>query len=258
MSHPLAVVTGAASGIGLALTQALLARSVDVIAIDKDAFPVAGPPGLTAIQSDIADAEAMQRIAGNFAQRPLHYLFANAGIGGPASAFGASAEEWQRVWNVNAMGPLNTLRSWWPSLTLAGGKAVVTVSAAALLTYPGAASYRATKAALLSMLENLFYDTRGSGVSLHALCPGMVKSNILTNALPPGAAKPCDPFSLYLEQAMRIAEPAEAFAQRVLETLDSGQAPFYWLTHPEVRAGIETRYRSIAEGHPSLQFGEIS
>lgn len=257
MTTPLAVVTGAASGIGLALTQELLSRAFDVVAIDKDALPFAGTPGVTAIQADVGDAAAMQRIAAEFAARPLHYAFANAGIGGPGAAFAASPDDWQHVWNVNTMGPLNTLRAWWPQLVQARGRAVVTVSAAALLTYPGAALYRATKTALLSLLESLYYETRASGVSLHALCPGMVKSHIIDNARPAGADVPTDPFSLYLEQAMRKAEPAEDFARRVLTVLEGGQAPFYWLTHPEVRPGIDTRYRGVLAGQPTLQFGDM-
>jgi len=256
MTTSLAVVTGAASGIGLALTHELVARSIDVIAIDKAEMPFHGIPHITAVQLDISDADAMQQLAADFASRPLDYLFANAGIAAPGSVFGATPDDWQRAWAVNTMGPLNTLRSWWPHLKQARGKAVVTVSVAALLSYPGAALYRATKAALLSMLESLYYETRESGVALHALCPGMVQSRIIENARPPGAPPPTDPFSLYLIEAMRNAEPAQAFARRVLDGLENG-APFYWLTHDKSLPAIAARHRGIIDGRPTLDFSEM-
>ncbi|HJV50189.1 MAG TPA: SDR family oxidoreductase [Noviherbaspirillum sp.] len=256
MTRPLAVVTGAASGIGLALSTELSKRDVDVIAIDKDPCPFASMPGITTAQFDIRDTSAMQALAETYAGRPLDYLFANAGIAAPGSVFGASDDDWQRAWAVNTMGPLNTLRCWWPHLKAAGGTAVVTASAAALLTYPGAPLYRASKAALLSMLESLYYETQGSGVSLHVLCPGMVRSNIIVNAKKESAAVQSDRLTSMLEQAMRAAEPAEDFARRVLDGLDA--APFYWLTHDKTVGAMEKRHHALViEGRPPVTFEDM-
>ncbi len=256
MTKSLAVVTGAASGIGLALTHELIARAVDVIAIDKDAMPFEGIPNITAVRLDVSDTASMQRLSDIYAGRRLDYLFANAGMGAPGSVFGAGRQDWQRAWDVNTMGALNTLQSWWPQLKLARGTAAVTVSAAALLAYPGAALYRASKAALLSLLESLFYETRESGVKLHALCPGMVQSQILDNARPAGTPMPTDAFTAYMIEAMRHAEPARDFARRVLDGLDD--APFYWLTHQETLAAIDGRHHGVVvEGHPTLHFGDM-
>lgn len=257
MTTPLAVVTGAASGIGLALTLELVARSVEVIAIDQNPMPFQTRPNITAIELDVSDADAMQQLADTFSHRPLNYLFSNAGIGASGSVFGASGQDWQRVWNVNTMGALHCLRSWWPHLVSASGKAVVTVSAAALLTYPGAALYRASKAALLSMLESLYYETRDSGVTLHALCPGLVQTNILNNALPDGVRAPADPLTAYLLEAMRHAESAPSFARRVLDGLRDSP-PFYWFTHPDTVEAMDTRHHAVTmEGHPPMNFGKM-
>ncbi|QEL65577.1 hypothetical protein OTERR_21010 [Oryzomicrobium terrae] len=258
MTTSLAVVTGAASGIGFALSQELAARGNDVIAIDWAPPPFRDAPRITALQADVSDAAAMQRIAAAFARRPLAYLFANAGIAAPGSVFGASAQDWQHAWAVNTLGPLHTLRSWWPHLEAAGGSAIVTVSAAALLAYPGAPLYRTTKAALLSLLEGLYYETRDSGVTLHALCPGLVQSGILDNArLRHGAALADTPLTRYLDDALRRAEPARDFARRVLDDLAAEPPPpFYWLPHPDTRAGVEQRQYGVLDGgHPTLAFG---
>jgi NAD(P)-dependent dehydrogenase (short-subunit alcohol dehydrogenase family) len=256
MRTPLAVVTGAASGIGLALTHELVGRSIDVIAIDKDPLSFARMPTVTTAQIDIRDLDAMQRLADTFSDRKLDYLFSNAGIGAAGTVFGATQQDWQCAWDINTMGSLNTLRCWWPHLKAARGKAVVTVSSAALLAYPGAALYRASKAALLSVLESVYYESRDSGISLHALCAGMVRSNIIANARKENPQAEPDALASYLEEAMRTAEPAEAFAKRVLDALEHSP-PFYWLTHPETLAAIRTRHGAIIEGHPSLNFGEM-
>jgi short-subunit dehydrogenase len=136
---------------------------------------------------------------------------------------------------------------------------VVTVSAAALQSYPGAGPYRATKAALLSALEGLYYQAHGSGVSLHALCPGLVRTDITavhryTEATRATSAQP-NPFEAFLRTAMRDAEPADAFAERVLDGLDTG-APFYWFTHPETMAWTEGRHGAmVGAGTPFADFG---
>jgi 2-keto-3-deoxy-L-fuconate dehydrogenase len=259
-SSRLAVVTGAGSGIGLALTRALLARQIQVIAIDCNPPALEDAPGLQVVTLDVSDAAAMQRLADAVAHRPLHYLFANAGIGAPGSVLGAPLTAWQRAWDVNVMGALVSLRCWWPHLVAGQGQAVATVSAAALQSYPGAALYRATKAALLAVLEGLYYEGRNSGVSVHALCPGLVQSQIAAPARSSAAgdAAPApDPFTAWVAQALLSAEPAAHFAERVLDGL-AGKPPFYWFTHPETLPSIEGRHQAILGGQPFADFGTLA
>lgn len=247
-SPRLAVVTGAGSGIGLALTRTLLDRGLDVVAIDRDIAAV--DPRAQAHRIDVRDAAGMRRLAESCAARPLHYCFANAGIGAPGGVLASNDEAWQWAWDVNVAAVLRTLRLWWPHLVAGRGKAVATVSAAALQSYPGAGPYRATKAALLSALEGLYYEAAGSGVSVHALCPGMVRSDIIALGRYEEASRMApmgpNPFADFVRQAMPHAEPADHFAQRMLDELDAG-APFYWFTHPETMDWIEQRQRCIRE-----------
>lgn len=247
MPNPLAVVTGAASGIGLALTLDLVGRSYDVIAIDKDPFPYDGMPNVMTARIDVTDQAAMHGFIDEIQPRRLDYLFANAGIGAPGSVMEATLQDWDRAFSVNTLGPLNTLRCWWPYLTEARGKAVVTVTAAALMTHQGAALYRASKVALLSILESFYYETRESGVSLHALCPGVVQTNIVVNTLKDKPGLEPDVFTKYLLDTMDASEPADRFAKRVLDELE-GSPPFYWVTHPETFAAIRIRHRAVVNG----------
>lgn len=258
---PLSIVTGAGSGIGFALSQALLARGCVVIAIDRHLDTM--DPRAQRFALDVRDATGMARLAESLAGRPAAHVFANAGIGGmPADVLGSTDEAWQWAWDVNVLGVLRTLRLWWPHLLAGRGKAVATVSSAALQSFPGAGPYRATKAALLSALEGLYYETANSGVSVHALCPGMVRSDIGNlhrydefAALKPRLSDRPNPFAAHVARAMKSAEPASAFAERVLDGLDDG-APFYWFTHPETMGWIEGRHRAIIDGgKPFSDFG---
>ena len=145
----LAVVTGAGCGIGQALTAALLVRGFDVVAIDRDASSIDARAQRSSL--DVRDAEGMAHLADHFAGRPASYVFANAGIGGAlGDALGLADQAWQWAWDVNFLAALRTLRLWWPHLVAGQGKAVATLSAAALTSFPGAGPYRASKAALLA------------------------------------------------------------------------------------------------------------
>jgi len=259
--RPLAVVTGAASGIGHALVRALLDRDLDVVAIDLATDAI--DPRAHRWAVDVRDAGAMAALAARFEGRPASHVFANAGVGGQAGdAPGLPDDAWRWAWEVNMLGALRTLQLWWPHLRAGRGKAVATLSAAALQSFPGAGPYRASKAALLAALEGLHYGARGSGVSVHALCPGLVRTRIAdvdryAEALDgrPGGSLPANPFAAHLARAMQGAETAEAFAVRVLETLDRG-APFYWLTHDDTRAWTHARHRAIeGGGEPFSDFG---
>ena len=254
-SSPLAVVTGAASGIGQALTDALLARGHDVIAIDRDTANI--DPRAQRFALDVRDADGMAGLAERFSGRPASHVFANAGSGGaPGDLLQLADDAWQWAWDVNFLGAVRTLRLWWPHLCAGRGKAVATLSPAALTSFPGAGPYRASKAALLAALEGLHYQAKGSGVGVHALCPGMVRSEIVNfdrypeaAALRPPPGTPPNPFAAHVAEAMRSAEPAPAFAERVLQGLDEG-APFYWLTHPGTRTWIAGRHRTIEQSLP--------
>ncbi|CAG1018734.1 partial Oxidoreductase UcpA, partial [Burkholderiaceae bacterium] len=207
-------------------------------------------------------AAAMQRIADAYVARPLHCCFANAGVGAPGSVLASSDETWQWAWDVNVAAVLRTLRLWWPHLVAGAGKAVATVSAAALQSYPGADPYRATKAALLSALEGLFYEAQGCGVSVHALCPGLVRTDIIAlgryeeaSRLPPMGP---NPFADFIREAMKHAEPADHFAVRVLDELDAG-APFYWFTHRETMDWIDKRHKCVVRRtRPFTDFGSAA
>ena len=259
---PLAVVTGAGAGIGAALTASLLARGIEVVAIDRDTTSI--DPRAERFALDVRDAAGMARLAERWRGRAASHVFANAGVGGlPGDVLDLADDAWQWTWDVNVLGALRTLRLWWPHLRQGGaGRAVATLSPAGLTSFPGAGPYRASKAALLAALEGLHYQARGSGVTVHAMCPGMVRTTILEldrypeAAARPGTGAPPNPFAAHLAAAMAGAEPAATFAERVLAELDGGSAPFYWQTHAGTGAWIAGRHRAIEQRlAPFADFG---
>lgn len=261
MSENTAVVTGAASGIGLALTRSLLARGFRVLAIDRDPRSLMTLEGaLEVARVDVRDSVALEELARRD-RAPLRYLFANAGVGVPGSVLGSPLDRWDWAFDVNVLGVVRTVRAFWPQLLAQKGTVVATVSAAALQSYPGATLYRATKAALLSVMESLHYESRGTGVRLHALLPGMVRSNIAEvdryDEFRADASDTAgsDPFAAIVREAMKTAEDPDEFARRVLDEL-AASPPFYWLTHDETRDFIVGRNRAILEdGTPFADFG---
>jgi len=82
----------------------------------------------------------------------------------------------------------------------------------------------------------------------------MASSPLASSSLPAlvtgsGIGTPADPFAAHVARTMHHAEPASDFAERVLQGLDQG-APFYWLTHPESRAWIDARHKTIEQNRP--------
>lgn len=107
----LAVVTGAASGIGQALVAALLDHGHEVVAIDRETASIDARALRFAL--DVRDAPGMAALAARFAGRPVSHVFANAGIGGvPGDLLQLPDEAWQWAWEVNVLGALRTLRLW--------------------------------------------------------------------------------------------------------------------------------------------------
>ncbi|MFT6764975.1 MAG: NAD(P)-dependent dehydrogenase (short-subunit alcohol dehydrogenase family), partial [Candidatus Aldehydirespiratoraceae bacterium] len=164
-----AVITGGASGIGLAVAEQLIARGMRVVLADIDepklrdvearlteaGADVAGVVCDTASSTSVADlAEAtLARFGG------CHLLFNNAGIAGVGDAWDGPLELWDRVIGINLYGVIHGIRSFLPIMTEQGvGHIVNTASIAGLIAIPGAAPYNATKHGVVAISESLFLE----------------------------------------------------------------------------------------------------
>lgn len=184
----IAVVTGAAKGIGAALVSELKDRgAVHVAALDlSEAVHRAG-----ADSSYICDVSNAAQLRARIEQieaeaGPIDLFCSNAGILGELNfdnAAGASAEEWQRAWDVNVMAHVHAAAVLIPLMRArGGGHFLQTASAAGLLSQIGSAPYATTKHAAIGFAENLAISHRDEGIRVSVLCPQGVDTDMIKGA----------------------------------------------------------------------------
>jgi len=189
LAGKVAVVTGAASGIGLALCDAFAAEKMKVVLADVEpkaleaaaAKVASGGAEVLAVRTDVSDRAAVQSLADQTLARfgAENVLCNNAGVAPMGPILQTSAEDWRWLVEVNLMGVVHGISVFGPLLVAAGeGHIVNTASAAALLGPPGLGPYAATKHALLGLTETLYYELDGTGVGASVLCPLLVKTQI--------------------------------------------------------------------------------
>lgn len=211
-----ALVTGAASGLGRAMAEGLVENGAKVVLVDHDAdalretVAALGPLAL-GIAGDVRDAtllrDAVQKAESTFG--PVHIAIANAGISDPDRAMlhETSAEGWQSVVKVNLTGVFNTCHAVLPGMMQRRSGKIITVAsmwgmvaAAGLQPRP---AYAATKGAVINLTREIAIEYAPFGIQANALCPGFFH----TNGRPRDAAQAAQ-FEAYTPMG-RIAEPQE-------------------------------------------------
>jgi NAD(P)-dependent dehydrogenase (short-subunit alcohol dehydrogenase family) len=219
----IAVVTGAAGGIGGALVHGLLERGArEVIGADLDGKGADRVLDVTDEQATVALIDEIEQSFG-----PIDLWFANAGI---ATAIGpeASDELWEQQWRVNVMSHVYAARALLPRwIERGGGHLITTASMAGILSAVGDAAYSATKHAAVGLAEWLAFSYRGRGVRVSCVCPGAVDTAMLRA----GAGGDADKASAIIGGGQVMA-PQEA-AERILDAVAHDQ--FLILTHPEMQ-----------------------
>lgn len=173
-----ALVTGAGSGIGLAVTQQLLREGATVVGADLDPSAAAAA-GAIGVVCDVTDEESVR--AAVEGAEPLDHVFANAGIGPPARwLWDVEVDEFERVLAVNVRGVFLTLKHTLRGMVERGsGSVVATASAAGLQGVNWFGTYCASKHAVVGMVRATAMDVADLGVRVNAVCPGTIKTPIL-------------------------------------------------------------------------------
>ena len=224
------VVTGAGGGIGAALARRFAADGARVVVNDLDpdaARAVAAEIGGIAVPGDAAsESDVAALVETAFSQLGGIDLFcSNAGVLSSGDETTPDAQ-WQRDFGVNVMSHVYVTRALLPRWLDGDGpnRLLVTVSAAGLLTLLGSATYSVTKHAALAYAEWLRATYAHRGLTVQALCPQGVRTDMLTRGNDAGSGS-----------AALLAEGAlapEAVADLVAASLDGGE--FLILPHPEV------------------------
>jgi short-subunit dehydrogenase len=184
-----AVVTGAANGIGRAIALELARAGMDVALADVDQAGMERVAGELAalgrrtlcVPTDVADPQAVERLL----ERTLAELGScalavnNAGVFHAAALLDAPAEQWQRVVGVNLWGVIHGCRVFGAHFARQGhGHILNTGSAAGLFPAPGMSCYSTTKFAVVGLSQQLRWELAPRGVGVTVLCPGVVKTGI--------------------------------------------------------------------------------
>lgn len=171
-----AIVTGAGSGIGLAIATGLLERGADVIAIDLSTDAV--PEQAIRLTADIADEAEIRAALQTVADRgPIDTLFNNAGLGSTKNIVDCEPDEWDRVFRVNVTGTYLMCRQVLPSMLERGyGVIVNTASVAGLIGLPDRAAYCASKGAVTALTKQIAVQWAAHGIRCNSICPGTVDS----------------------------------------------------------------------------------
>jgi NAD(P)-dependent dehydrogenase (short-subunit alcohol dehydrogenase family) len=270
LSGRVAVVTGAASGIGLGLVERFVAEGMRVVMADierpalerESARLAAAGADVLAVPTDssiLAEVEALRDATlAHFGA--VHLLCNNAGVGSrglPVSELPLRDFEW--VLGVNLWGVIHGLHAFLPQLLLEDEAHIVnTASVSGLFHLPRMGPYNASKAAVVALSETLKFelDADGSLVGVSVLCPSWVRTNIsaAVRNLPERLA-----YQLTTEQAAEMAEykakrkvqqntalePSDVAAQ-VVDAIRANR--FYVITHPESRENLSDRFGRILAG----------
>jgi NAD(P)-dependent dehydrogenase (short-subunit alcohol dehydrogenase family) len=249
-----AVVTGAAGGIGLALAEQLAAEGMRVVMSDVDperltaaAATVGGE--VEAVTADVSSPEDVDALAKRTIARfgPVDVLCNNAGVTRPGPAWELGLEEWEWLLSVNVLGVVHGIRAFVPAMLARGepGHVVNTASIGGLLPYAGIAAYTASKYAVVGLSESLLLDLQEAGapIGVSVLCPGPTETAFRAHSRALHPAGPTEDVEGEYDGVARI--PAAEAALLVVEAIRANR--FWVLTHPSYRPAIERRARGIVE-----------
>jgi acetoacetyl-CoA reductase/3-oxoacyl-[acyl-carrier protein] reductase len=178
-----AVVTGGARGIGLAITRALVEHGASVHVFDMAPGEGAGHGAYHFHEVDIADSASVAAAVGRL-PGPISLLVNNAGITRDRSVLKMSDDEWQSVLSVNLTGAFHVVRALAPAMREAGyGRIVNITSINGIRGKFGQANYSASKAGLIGLTKTLARELGPRGITVNAVAPGMVMTE-MARALP--------------------------------------------------------------------------
>jgi NAD(P)-dependent dehydrogenase (short-subunit alcohol dehydrogenase family) len=230
-----AVVTGAASGIGLATTEAFVAAGMRVLMTDRDAVSLEehatrlrdGGAEVEALVVDVTDPDAMARAADTAVERfgALHVCHNNAGIVAGGNSWELPLSEWHRVIDVDLWGVIHGIHAFVPRILASGepGWVVNTASMAAVTALAGIGPYTASKHAVLGISDGLRAELAAADapVGVSVVMPGMIKTGM-------------NPFG---------SVTAEQVAANVLDAITRGR-PYVFTDHHSI-PDVETRLQAI-------------
>ena len=263
-----AVVTGAASGIGLAMAERFAAEGMKVVMADVEAAALdraaagvrATAPAVLTTRVDVSRPEDVERLAAETyaAFGAAHVVCNNAGVAVIGAVHEHTLADWQWVMGVNLWGVIHGVRAFVPRMLTGGdeGHVVNTASMAGLTTSAYMSVYDVTKHGVVALSESMYkeFEATGAPIGVSVVCPGLIDTNIMRSARnrPPELA-----------EEGKVGPMAQAFGQGLADRLATGYPPsevasqvvegilgkrFYVVpAQPEVKQGAMLRAQDILE-----------
>ena len=187
LENKVAIVTGAASGIGAASARRFAAEGAAVVAVDirgaraqetANTITEAGGHAI-ALEADVAQASDVERMVADTVSRlgGLDVLYSNAGTLRPGTAVELSVEDWDLVMAVNVRSVFLGAKYAIPAMVERGGGSIInTASISGLHGDGGAICYAASKAAVINLTRALSTDHAAQGIRVNAICPGTIET----------------------------------------------------------------------------------
>ena len=260
-----AVVTGAAGGIGRELALACAREGASVALADVDEAGMAETAGILEaagarvleVRCDVSKPADIEALADRACERfgATHLLFNNAGVAVCGPIWTSTPEDWTWILGINLMGVVHGVRTFVPRMLAQKDDChiVNTASVAGLLSLPGSSAYCVTKHGVVTLSECLRHELRmeNARIGVSVLCPAFVPTGIFESARNrPAELAPTNPLAKPYEEAGRKAVAAGRLsaadiARITLEAVKAGR--FYVLPHGKIKAAVETRMRDVLE-----------
>ena len=268
-----AVVTGAASGIGRALSDAFAAEGMHLVMadIEDDALRTAakevgeGGTKVLAVRTDVSNGADVDALAARAVDEfgTFHVVCNNAGVGSGGTMWELTEADWAWVLGVNLWGVIHGIRAFVPRLVEQNeGHVVNTGSIAGLTSAPMMGPYNASKHAVVTISETLQRELalNASSVRVSVLCPGFVQTRIAESDRnrPEHLRNPVEPELSevgreLMKQIVASGLPPDEVARQVVDAVKHER--FYVLPHPEMKSLVRTRMDDILEDRsPAAEF----
>jgi NAD(P)-dependent dehydrogenase (short-subunit alcohol dehydrogenase family) len=262
-TNKVAVITGGASGIGLATAKQLARRGAHLVLVDMQASALApaaaavdamGPGRVETRVCDVSDHGAMQALADDVVKTvgPVHILFNNAGVAAGGPIHSMSHDDWRWIIDVDLWGPIHGIEAFLPRMRAAkaGGHILFTASFAGLVPNVGLGPYCVAKYGVVALAEVLQRELRADKIGVSVLCPMRVATNIFSSERnrsaeyggPESSPPVLDQDESNPNLAGRVLD-VDDVAARVVRASDANQ--LYIIPHEESRAMIRRRFERI-------------